>query len=139
MPSTLEAGLAGGADDALDHLAPDGDDDDARARAGWRSDDAERDCMSSTASSIGIGMWSGASARAAASSAFSSSITGRSSERTTMRWLAMPRRTRLGRSCSSNSVRSASAERGRVGDVAVAQDARAQVRHGAALRASASR
>ena len=47
------------------------------------------------------------------SSAFSSSISGRSRVRTTMRWLAMPRRTRLGRSCSSKSARSVSAEGGR--------------------------
>ena len=88
--------------------------------------------MSSMASSIGIGIWSGTSARAEASSAFSSSITGTSSVRTTIRWLAMPRRTRLGRSCSSNRCEGVG-ERGRVGDVPVAQDAGAQVRDGAAL------
>ena len=38
----LEAGLADGADDALDHLAADGDDDDAGARPGQRLDRAER-------------------------------------------------------------------------------------------------
>src|SRR5215217_2998215 len=67
------------------------------------------DWKSITASSIGIGMWSGASAWTAAARPFGSSITGRSSERTTIRWLAMPRRTRLGRSCSAKSSRSASA------------------------------
>ena len=67
------------------------------------------DWKSTTASSIGIGMWSGASCWTAAARPFGSSITGRSSERTTIRWLAMPRRTRLGRSLASKSSRSASA------------------------------
>ena len=67
------------------------------------------DWKSTTASSIGIGMWSGASCWTAAARALGSSITGRSSERTTIRWLAMPRRTRVGSSCSAKSSRSASA------------------------------
>ena len=50
-----------------------------------------------------------------------------------MRWLAMPRRTRLGRSCSSKSARSASARAAGSVDLAVAQDAGAQVRDRAAL------
>ncbi len=68
------------------------------------------DWKSSTASSIGIGMWSGAASRTAAARAFGSSTTvGRSSVRTTMRWWAMPSRTRLGNSFSAKSVLSASA------------------------------
>src|SRR4051794_14984082 len=69
--------------------------------SGWKS---------STASSIGIGMWSGAVSRTAAASALGSSLTtARSSVRTTMRWWAIPSRTRLGSSCSAKRVLSASA------------------------------
>ena len=67
--------------------------------SGWKS---------STASSIGTGMWSGAAARTASSSAFGSSTTGTSSVRTMMRWLATPRRTVVGRSFSVKSLRSSS-------------------------------
>ena len=67
------------------------------------------DWQSRTASSIGIGMWSGASTWTAAASAFGSSSGGRSSVRTTIRWLAMPSRTRLGSSCSAKMALSASA------------------------------
>src|SRR3954454_8493295 len=67
--------------------------------SGWKS---------RIASSIGIGMWSGASTRTVAASAFGSSIGGRSSERTTMAWFETPRRTRRGRSCSANRALSAS-------------------------------
>ena len=42
MPSTSRPGLAGRGDEPLDHLAADRDDHDARARAGRRLDDAER-------------------------------------------------------------------------------------------------
>ena len=63
---------------------------------------------SSTASSIGTGMWSGAEARTICSSTFGSSTTGTSSVRTMMRWLATPRRTVVGRSFSAKSLRSSS-------------------------------
>ena len=67
------------------------------------------DCQSTIASSIGIGMWSGAWTLTAAASALGSSTGGRSSVRTTMRWLAMPRRTRRGSSCSAKKDLSVSA------------------------------
>ena len=40
-----------------------------------------------------------------------------------MRWWAMPRRTRLGSSCSAKSALSGLGERDRIGDLAVAHDA----------------
>jgi hypothetical protein len=70
------------------------------------------DCQSITASSIGIGMWSGAWTLTAAASAFSSPSGGRSSVRTTIRWLAIPSRTRVGSWCSAKKVFSASARAG---------------------------
>ena len=42
MPSSVQAGALEGGGGALDHLAADGDDDDARAQAERRVDDAER-------------------------------------------------------------------------------------------------
>ena len=42
MPSISQAGALDGGGGALDHLAADGDDDDARAQADRRVDDAER-------------------------------------------------------------------------------------------------
>ena len=73
---------------------------------------APSDCQSRIASSIGIGMWSGACTLTAAASAFSSSSGGRSSVRTTIRWLAMPSRTRFESPCSAKKVFSASARAG---------------------------
>ena len=135
MPSTLQAGLAwsrrpggrssrGGRRRSTTRVrGPRGGVD--RRRADWKS---------RIASSIGIGMWSGASARTAASSAFGSSSGGRSSVRTTMRWLATPRRTRVGQVVLGEEAScSASVSAGGVGDLAVAQDARAQLGDGAAL------
>ena len=69
----------------------------------------------------------------AAASAFSSSISGRSSVRTTMRWLAMPRRTRFGKLVLGEERLERLGQGGDVGDLAVAQDARAQSGDGAAL------
>ena len=59
----LQAGVAGGADDAVDHLAADRDDDHALALLALRVDDRPSGWKSRIASSIGIGMWSGASTR----------------------------------------------------------------------------
>ena len=70
------------------------------------------DCQSRIASSIGIGMWSGACTLTAAASDFSSSSGGRSSVRTTIRWLAMPSRTRFDSPFSAKKVFSASARAG---------------------------
>ena len=42
MPASVEAGVARGGDEAVDHVAADRDDHDARARAGRRLDGAER-------------------------------------------------------------------------------------------------
>ena len=70
------------------------------------------DCQSRIASSIGIGMWSGACTLTAAASAFSSSSGGRSSVRTTIRWFAIPSRTRFESPFSAKKVFSASASAG---------------------------
>ncbi len=67
--------------------------------SGWKS---------RIASSIGTGMWSGASARTTSSSSFGSSTAWTSSVRTTIRWLATPSRTWVGSSLSAKSLRSSS-------------------------------
>jgi hypothetical protein len=64
---------------------------------------------SSTALLSGIGTWSCAWKRTAASISLRSSTGGKSSVRSTVRWLATPRRTRLLRPPSLNSSRSVSA------------------------------
>ena len=117
----LQAGLADGGDEALDHLAADGDDDDARARAGGRVT-TPSGWKSRIASSIGIGMWSGASRRTAAASAF-----GRRPRRQVERadddaLVGDAEAHRLGSSCSAKSLQRLG-ERADVGDLAVAQDA----------------
>ena len=58
---------------------------------------------------------------------------GRSSVRTTIRWLAMPSRTRFGSSCSAKKVLQRLGQRGDVGDLTVAQDAGTKRGDGAAL------
>ena len=83
------------------------------------------DWKSTTASSIGIGMWSGASTWTAAARPLGSSITGRSSERTTIRWLAMPRRTR-GEVVGREELAQRLGQGDGVGGLAVAQDAGTQ-------------
>ena len=77
----LQAGALDGGGGALDHLAADGHDDDARAQAESACCTTPSGWKSSTASSIGIGMWSGAAARTAASSSFGSSTTAGEVER----------------------------------------------------------
>src|SRR5215208_3380912 len=80
------------------------------------------DWKSTTASSIGIGMWSGASCWTAAARPLGSSITGRSSERTTIRVCdaeAHAARQVVGLEELAQRL----GQGGRVGGLAVAQDA----------------
>jgi hypothetical protein len=70
-------------EDALDHLAAGRDEQDALAPAGGVVDDGER-LMVEHACSSGIGSWSWAWKRTAASSSLASSRYGRSTTRTTI-------------------------------------------------------
>ena len=109
MPSSCRPASRVGGDEAVDHLAADRDDHDALARAGRGLDDARaaRSRGSPRPSASGCGRAPRRGRRRRAPS--SSSSGGRSIERTTMRWLATPRRTRVGRSCSAKNAFSASA------------------------------
>ena len=72
MPVGAQAGLARGGVQALDHVAPGGDEHDARARALGRVDDARATGARAPPASSGIGMWSCAWKRTAAASSLAS-------------------------------------------------------------------
>ena len=126
MPTGRSPACAARSSSALDHVAAGGDHDDVHLRLAVRPRPRDRPPPSRAppgraASGCGPGPGSGSRS----SSSFASSIGGSRRVRTATRWLAIPRRTLRESLCSANSSLSARAERLGVGDLALADDARA--------------
>ena len=132
-----QARLAGRVEQALDHVAPRGD-DARRGCAGRRgSRRSPSEWCSSTACSSGIGMWSGAWKRIAELISLAPLSGGRSRVRMTMRWLATPRRTRFAELVLRRTGRAGRlARRLDVDDLAVTDDAGGQLRRSRRARPS---